>query len=173
MYELTSPCFVLFKGVSCNPGEVVFGCVLDWDLDKKLVLVSLTPELVAERKAVEAHKGKQKKVKLLKIVLAKRRNAKVEDTCSVRPYSAFGCVVTQHSLQISLMLLYQTFLLVFLAFVLLQLRSGRIIDACVQLIRDNYIVVTLPQHNYRLAYAPTKLVRIEMCLLRLFHKCAL
>ena len=46
---------------------------------------------------------------------------------------------------------------------MLQLRSGRIIDACVQLIRDNYIIVTLPQHNYGLAYAPTKLVRILMC----------
>ncbi|KAJ7376225.1 hypothetical protein OS493_036048 [Desmophyllum pertusum] len=88
----------LAKGVSCEPGEVVFGCVLDWNLDKKLVMVSLNPELVAERKAVESHKGKQKKLK-----------------------------------------------------------SGRIIDACVQLIRDNYIVVMLPQHNYRLAYAPTKL----------------
>ena len=75
MYELTSPGFRLFKGVSSNQGEVVFGCVLDWDLDKKLVVVSLSPELVAERKAVVAHKGKQKKVKLLKIVLTKRRNA--------------------------------------------------------------------------------------------------
>ena len=63
-----SPWFLLFKGVSCNPGEVVFGCVLDWDLDKKLVLVSLTPEIAAERKAVQDHKGRQKKVKLLKIV---------------------------------------------------------------------------------------------------------
>ena len=100
VFELTSPCFLLFTGVSCNPGEVVFGCVLDWDLGKKLVLVSLTPELVAERKAVDTHKGKQKKVKLLKIVLAKREIAKVEDTCSV----AVTCVVTQHSLQVSLML---------------------------------------------------------------------
>ena len=41
---------------------MVFGCVLDWDFNKKLVLVSLNPELVAERKAVETHKGKQKKV---------------------------------------------------------------------------------------------------------------
>lgn len=91
MSELTSPCFLLFKGVSCNPGEVVFGCVLDWDLKKKVVLVSLTPELVAERKAVEDHKGKQKKVKLLKI----------EDACSVRSHTA---VVIQYSLQVSLML---------------------------------------------------------------------
>ncbi|KAL9983734.1 hypothetical protein ACROYT_G005955 [Oculina patagonica] len=88
----------LAKGVSCEPGEVVFGCVLDWDFDKKLLLVSLNPELVAERKAVDTHKGKQKKVK-----------------------------------------------------------SGRILDACVQLITENYMVVMLPQHNYRLAYAPTKL----------------
>lgn len=99
--ELTSPCFLLFKGVSCNPGEVVFGCVLDWDLKKKLVLVSLTPELVAERKAVEDHKGKQKKVKLLKIMLTKREIAKVEDACSVRSHTA---VVIQCSLQVSLML---------------------------------------------------------------------
>ena len=54
----------------------MFGCVLDWDFDKKLVVVSLIPELVAERKAVEAHKGKQKKVKLLKIVLTKCENSK-------------------------------------------------------------------------------------------------
>lgn len=70
-------CFLLFKGVSCEPGEVVFGCVLDWDFDKKFVLVSLNSELVAERKAVEAHKGKQKKVELLKIVLTKRGNTMV------------------------------------------------------------------------------------------------
>jgi len=88
----------LAKGVSCEPGEVVFGCVLDWDLDKKLVCFSLIPELVAQRKAVESLKAKQKK-----------------------------------------------------------LRGGREVEACVQLIRDNYIVVMLPQHNYRLAYAPTKL----------------
>ena len=49
-------------GVSCEPGEVVFGCVLDWDFDKKLVLVSLNPELVGKRKAVENHPEKQKKV---------------------------------------------------------------------------------------------------------------
>ena len=83
----------------------MFGCVLDWDLDKKYLVVSLTPELVAERKAVEAHKGKQKKVKLFKIVLAKRGNTKVEDTCCVRSYTAVTvCVVTQHSLQVSLIL---------------------------------------------------------------------
>ena len=77
MSELTLSCFLLFKGVSCERDEVVFGCVLDWDFDKKLVLVSLNPELVAERKAVEAHKGKQKKVELLKIVLTKRGKTKV------------------------------------------------------------------------------------------------
>ena len=67
-----------------------------------------------------------------------------------------------------------TDLLTFLAFVLLQLRSGRIIDACVQLIRDNYMIVALPQHNYRLAYAPTKLVRIlDNMSLALVHERAL
>lgn len=56
-------CLLLsFLGVSCEPGEVVFGCVLDWDFDKKLVLVSLNPELVGKRKDVETHKEKQKKV---------------------------------------------------------------------------------------------------------------
>ena len=63
----------------------------------------------------------------------------------------------------SLRYFYMKFLLdslTYWASVLLQLKSGRIIDACVQLIRDNYIVVMLPQHNYRLAYAPTKLVRM-------------
>lgn len=70
-------CFLLFKGVSCEPGEVVFGCVLDWDFEKKFVLVSLNSELVAERKAVEAHKGKQKKVELLMILLTKRGNTMV------------------------------------------------------------------------------------------------
>lgn len=104
MSESMSSCFLLFKGVSCEPGEVVFGCVLDWDLDKKLVVVSLTPELVAERKAVEVHKGKQKKVKLLMIVRTKRGNVKVEDTCSVRSYTAVTYIVTQDSLQVSLML---------------------------------------------------------------------
>lgn len=49
---------------------MVFGCVLDWNLDKKLVLVSLNPELVAERKTMETQKGKQKKVNPLKFVLA-------------------------------------------------------------------------------------------------------
>ncbi|RMX61399.1 hypothetical protein pdam_00018294 [Pocillopora damicornis] len=88
----------LAKGVSCEPGEVVFGCVLDWDFDKKCVIVSLNPELVAERKAVETQKEKQKRLK-----------------------------------------------------------HGRILKACVQLIKDNYIVVTIPQHNYQLAYAPTKM----------------
>ena len=102
--ELTSSCFLLFEGVSCEPGEIVFGCVLDWNLNKKLVVVSLTPELVAERKAVEAHKGKQKKVKVLKIVLTKWGNVKVEDTCCVRSYTAVTCFVAQHSLQVSLML---------------------------------------------------------------------
>lgn len=43
------------------------------------------------------------------------------------------------------------------AFVSLQLKHGRIFDACVQLIRENYMVVTIPQHNYQLAYAPTKM----------------
>lgn len=65
------------KGVSCEPGEVVYGCLLDWDFDKKIVVVSLTPELVAERKAVEAHKGKQKKVELFKVVLTKCEKIKV------------------------------------------------------------------------------------------------
>nr|XP_058962333.1 protein RRP5 homolog [Pocillopora verrucosa] len=88
----------LAKGVSCEPGEVVFGCVLDWDFDKKCVIVSLNPELVAERKAVETQKEKQKRLK-----------------------------------------------------------HGRILKACVQLIKENYIVVTIPQHNYQLAYAPTKM----------------
>jgi len=56
-------CFsFLFQGVSCEPGEVVFGCVLDWNFDKKLVCVSLIPELVAQRKAAESQKAKQKKV---------------------------------------------------------------------------------------------------------------
>lgn len=40
----------------------MFGCVLDWDFDKKCVIVSLNPELVAERKAVETQKEKQKRV---------------------------------------------------------------------------------------------------------------
>ena len=43
----------------------------------------------------------------------------------------------------------------------LQLKHGRILKACVQLIKDNYIVVTIPQHNYQLAYAPTKMVRLD------------
>lgn len=40
----------------------MFGCVLDWDFDKKCAIVSLNPELVAERKAVETQKEKQKRV---------------------------------------------------------------------------------------------------------------
>ena len=40
----------------------MFGCVLDWDFDKKLVYVSLIPELVTQRKAVESQKASQKKV---------------------------------------------------------------------------------------------------------------
>ena len=102
--ELTSSCILLFKGVSCEPGEVVFGCVLDWDFDKKLVVVSLAPELVAERKAVEAHKRKQKKVELLKIVLTKLGNTKVLDIRSVTSHTAVTCVVTQHSLKVVFML---------------------------------------------------------------------
>lgn len=58
MFELMLFCFLLFKGVSCNLGEVVFGCVLDWDLKKKVVLVFLILELVVERKVVEDYKGK-------------------------------------------------------------------------------------------------------------------
>ncbi|XP_022789365.1 protein RRP5 homolog [Stylophora pistillata] len=88
----------LAKGVSCEPGEVVCGCVLDWDFDKKCVIVSLNPQLVAKRKAVETQNKTQKKLK-----------------------------------------------------------HGRIFYACVQLIRENYMVVTIPQHNYQLAYAPTKM----------------
>ncbi|CAH3149742.1 unnamed protein product, partial [Porites evermanni] len=88
----------LAKGVSCDPGEVVFGCVLDWDFDKKVVFISLNPQLVAQRKTVNSQKVKQKKLK-----------------------------------------------------------SGQEVEACVQLIKDNYIVVILPQHGYRLAYSPTKL----------------
>ena len=57
-----------FQGVSCEPGEVVFGCVLDWDFDKKLVNVSLNPELVAQRKAAGSPKTKQKKVSTLNFV---------------------------------------------------------------------------------------------------------
>lgn len=62
----------------------MYGCVLDWDFDKKLVVVSLTPELVAERKAVEVHKGKQKKVELFKVVLTKCKKIKVLDACCAR-----------------------------------------------------------------------------------------
>ena len=82
----------------------MFGCVLDWDFDKKLVVVSLAPELVAARRAVEAHKGKQKKVELLKIVLTKLGNTKVLDIRSVTSHTAVTCVVTQHSLKVLLML---------------------------------------------------------------------
>lgn len=154
----------------------MYGCVLDWDFDKKLVVVSLTPELVAERKAVEAHKGKQKKVELFKVVLTKCKKSQGSRRmlCEIS-YTAVTCVVTQHSLQVLLKIregfagLFYFILfcffssLIFLTFLFLQLRSGRIIDACVQLIKANYIVVTLPRHNYRLAYAPTKLVRILLC----------
>ena len=62
----------------------MYGCVLDWDFDKKLVVVSLTPELVAERKAVEARKGKQKKVELFKVVLTKCKKIEVLDACCAR-----------------------------------------------------------------------------------------
>ena len=54
--------FVFIEGVSCDPGEVVFGCVLDWDFDKKVVFISLNQQLVAQRKTVNSQKVKQKKV---------------------------------------------------------------------------------------------------------------
>ena len=50
------------EGVSCDPGEVVFGCVLDWDFDKKLVFISLNPQLVAQQKTGNSQKVKLKKV---------------------------------------------------------------------------------------------------------------
>ena len=40
----------------------MFGCVLDWDFDKKFVMVSLNPDLVTNRKAAGTQKEKQNKV---------------------------------------------------------------------------------------------------------------
>ena len=68
--------FLLFvfvhKGVSCQPGEIVFGCVLDRDLDRKLVYVSLIPDIVKWSKAAaESGKSTQKKVtKFRKLFIA-------------------------------------------------------------------------------------------------------
>ena len=68
------PFFFLFlsvalKGVSCEVGEIVFGCVLDWDLDKEWVVVSLNPQMVAEKKSMESRKGKVKKVTIPLLIL--------------------------------------------------------------------------------------------------------
>ncbi|XP_068709241.1 protein RRP5 homolog [Montipora foliosa] len=51
----------LATGVSCEVGDVVFGCALDWDLDKKMVHVSLNPGFVKQQKAaVSSPKTKHK-----------------------------------------------------------------------------------------------------------------
>ena len=62
----------VYKGVSCQPGEIVFGCVLDCDLDKELVYVSLIPDIVKRSKAAaESGKSTQKKVtKFQKLFIA-------------------------------------------------------------------------------------------------------
>ena len=62
----------VYKGVSCQPGEIVFGCVLDCDLDRKLVYVSLIPDIVKQSKAAaESQKSTQKKVtKFRKLFIA-------------------------------------------------------------------------------------------------------
>ncbi|XP_015771536.1 PREDICTED: protein RRP5 homolog [Acropora digitifera] len=89
----------LAKGVSCQPGEIVFGCVLDCDLDRELVYVSLIPDIVKRSKAAaESGKSTQKKLK-----------------------------------------------------------NGSQVGAIVQVIRKDYIVVTLPLLKHRLCYAPAKL----------------
>ena len=118
---------------------MVFGCVLDWDFDKKLVHVSLNPELVAQRKAAGSQKTKEKKVSTLNFV-----------TFSLNVCSCF-CRSLSDLLNFKSVFGF-----------ILQLKSGREVQACVQLIKDNYIVVMLPQQNYRLAYAPTKLVAIHL-----------
>ena len=62
----------VYKGVSCQPGEIVFGCVLDCDLDRELVYVSLIPDIVKRSKAAaESGKSTQKKVtKFRKLFIA-------------------------------------------------------------------------------------------------------
>ncbi|XP_044173478.1 protein RRP5 homolog [Acropora millepora] len=89
----------LAKGVSCQPGEIVFGCVLDCDLDRELVYVSLIPDIVKQSKAA-AESGKSTRKKL---------------------------------------------------------KNGTQVGAIVQVIRKDYIVVTLPLLKHRLCYAPAKL----------------
>lgn len=75
---------VVFQGVSCEPGEVVFGCVLDWDFDKKILHVSLNAELVAQRKTARSQKTKQKKVTLIlrRVALASFLLNAIFPTCS-------------------------------------------------------------------------------------------
>ena len=66
--------FDLFhEGVSCEVGDVVFGCALDWDLDKKMVHVSLNPGFVKQQKAaVSSPKTKHKVTCSFEVNLSKR-----------------------------------------------------------------------------------------------------
>lgn len=52
------------------------------------------------------------------------------------------------------------------------LSEGSFIDVCVQLIKPDYIILSLPD-NSRLAIAPTKAVRQEVCYVILYFQICL